>query len=374
MKRNPPPSCTTDAIATTMTQESSPPSLKHVHLVEKIHQEATADDAQSASLNMGSTSLSHGFDEDDDDDDNSSMDSLSSDASASSIGQLYNQRNNHATMMTQNVCADSYSTLPPMQNVFYLGATHLYGNTNNMTSGEYPSVLSLSVQEDPSFLNSFYDDGYCRPFKLRVKINDLSEKLPEGIYTGLVDSMTLLTLTKPYSMLSTKVTVREGTNNEVIGQVSKDLFKRNFSVKSTVSNKILYKIVQEKNNNATMYGSPSTENYSIYEQKEKIGMIMVKKGKEFRLDVPPSLTPEDKALLLSAMILIVFTYYEDAKSQTFFAKNCKKKQYTHYVPPNFNKNEDGGFYGSKNERSTHATCGYQQSKIDDLIPESNRYL
>ncbi|KAG2392847.1 hypothetical protein C9374_009424 [Naegleria lovaniensis] len=349
-----------------------------------------ADDAQSASLNMGSTLLSHTFDEEDgEDDDDSSMASLSSEASASSIGQLYIQRNgnnnHHAATMTQNIStigADSYSTLPPIQNVFYLGATNLYGNdnptrpaTSNINSNgsaEYPATLSLSVQEDPTFLNSFYDDGYCRPFKLRVRINDLSEKLPHGIYSGLVDSMTLLTLTKPYSMLSTKVIVREGTNNEEIGHVTKDLFKRNFSVKS--NNKLLYKIVQDKNVPST---GAFSENYSIYEQKEKIGMMMVKKGKEFRLDVPPSLTPEDKALLLSAMILIVFTYYEDAKSQTFFAKNCKKKQYSHQVPPTFDHADfNSGFTtnGMNQSSSIHANGDYQQNKVGDLLPQSNRYL
>ncbi|KAG2375166.1 hypothetical protein C9374_010170 [Naegleria lovaniensis] len=247
----------------------------------------------------------------------SDMESLSSEASVSSVGELFNE-DDQESLNTIRVSTDQtrITTLSPLQNCFNLVATNLI----ETDSVGYPGTLSLSVQEDGEYLHSFYRDSFCRPFKIRVRISELSEKLPKGIYTDLVDSMTLLTIVKPYSVFSTNVIVREGTKNQFIGTISKDFLVSKFKVKSS-NNKVIFRILHEKTKSETLHF------YSIHDvaKKEQIGKIISKKGVEFFLDAPTRLIPEEKALLISALIFIVFTLHEDKKSKEFFQKNAKEK-------------------------------------------------
>ncbi|KAF0971740.1 hypothetical protein FDP41_009963 [Naegleria fowleri] len=249
----------------------------------------------------------------------SDMESLSSDASVSSVGELYYDEDEESFNQQQTrISMDQtrITTLSPLQNCFNFVATNLVEND----SDDYPGTLPMSVHEDGEYLQSFYSDSFCRPFKIRVRISALSQKLPKGIYTDLVDSMTLLTIVKPYSVFSTNAIVKEGTQNQFIGTISKDFIVSNFKVKSS-KNTLLFKILHEKTKSETLHF------YSIHNatKKEKIGKIISKKSQEFFLDIPPNLTPEEKSLLIGSLMLIVFTLHEDKKSKEFFQKNAKQK-------------------------------------------------
>lgn len=125
----------------------------------------------------------------------SDMESLSSDASVSSVGELYYDEDEESFNQQQTrISMDQtrITTLSPLQNCFNFVATNLVEND----SDDYPGTLPMSVHEDGEYLQSFYSDSFCRPFKIRVRISALSQKLPKGIYTDLVDSMTLLTIVK----------------------------------------------------------------------------------------------------------------------------------------------------------------------------------
>jgi len=233
--------------------------------------------------------------------------SLSSQASVSSAGQYYGR----SAPNPPNVASK-------LEHSMELLSSNLIASNNGET---FPSTLSLDVQEDESYLNNFYMDNACRPFRVKVRAVNIGDTLPSSkTFSGIVDSMTLFYVQRPYSVITTKAIVKDTDNNK-IGIISKkfDLFTRRFKVQD-VNGNIIFTIVNEKKNK---------DSFIIYRKKDIIGSIIARSG-TLQLDLFSQLNNEvEKCLLLSTEILLKYCFYEEEQSQSFNARYRKKKQQGH---------------------------------------------
>ncbi|KAL9645413.1 hypothetical protein ABK040_002612 [Willaertia magna] len=197
------------------------------------------------------------------DDDISSSSSLSSIDSSSSIGQLYEKNhNNKGSIVKKNDIQNQYEIDCISEN----------------------TLLSLEAREDTTFLQTFYYDQLCRPFRVSVTLKHSNSVKCE------------LIVTKPYSLFTNKVFVRRG--DELLGDVTKKMMGKVFYVKDA-NGKQIYEI-REKVKNVS---------FSIIKDKKTVGSIEARLGHDILVQFPVDANSNEKCLLLGTAFLLEYNYF-----------------------------------------------------------------
>lgn len=160
------------------------------------------------------------------------------------------------------------------------------------------------------FTNFFQSE---RPFRINVCV----------IHPVNGSHVQVMSLKRPYKRLGGELKVKDASNGEVLGYVKKEtcLTSRKLVVKDEEGNDCYYlKASAFFGKNFHIYDSREHQDKSTgFIKKEWCGILKEMYGESecFSITFPASATPKEKALLLSAIFLIDFIYFEDNEKLQF---------------------------------------------------------
>jgi hypothetical protein len=133
----------------------------------------------------------------------------------------------------------------------------------------------------------------------------------------------VMSIKRPYERLGAELKVKDASNGKVLGYVKKttSLTSRKLVVRDEEGNDCYYlKASAFVGKNFHIYDSRVHQDKSIgFIKKEWCGLLKEMYSEEecFSIAFPASATPKEKALLLSAIFLIDFIYFEDHEKLQF---------------------------------------------------------